>query len=60
MIGKGKVFVLLLAALAAGVVLSAALNLSPRTNAFLGDGGKKTGEEGAVNPSGNLLRNNFV
>ncbi len=55
MIGKGKVVVLVLAAVAAGVILSAALNLSPQTSAFLKDSGKTTGEEGIVNPSGKVL-----
>ena len=51
MIGKGKVVVLLLAAVAAGVVLSAGLNLSPLTNAFWGSGEKEKGSEvGAVAP----------
>ena len=51
MIGKGKVVVLLLAAVAAGVILSAGLNLSPLTNAFLGSGEKEKGSEvGAVAP----------
>ena len=51
MIGKSKVVVLLLAAVAAGVILSAGLNLSPLTNAFLGSGEKEKGSEvGAVAP----------
>ncbi|MGB3400208.1 MAG: DegQ family serine endoprotease [Candidatus Deferrimicrobiaceae bacterium] len=45
MIGKGKVVVLLLAAVAAGVVLSAALNLSPLTSAFWGSGEKEKAVE---------------
>jgi len=50
-IGKSKVVVLLLAAVAAGVILSAGLNLSPLTNAFLGSGEKEKGSEvGAVAP----------
>ncbi len=52
MIGKGKVAVLVLAAVAAGVVLSAVLNLSPLTNAFWGKDEKKAVEVGAVAPSG--------
>lgn len=43
MIGKGKVVGLLLAAVAAGVILSAALNLSPLTSAESG-GKEKAGE----------------
>ena len=51
MIGKGKVVVLVLAAVAAGVILSAGLNLSPLTNAFLGAGGKgKGGGTGSAVP----------
>jgi len=50
-IGKGKVVVLVLAAVAAGLILSAGLNLSPLTSAFLGAGGKgKGGETGAAAP----------
>src|SRR4030066_1019534 len=50
-IGKGKVVVLLLAAVATGVILSAGLNLSPLTNAFWGSGEKEKGSEvGAVAP----------
>jgi serine protease Do len=44
LIGKGKVVVLMLAAVAAGVILSAALNLSPMTSAFWGSGKKEKGE----------------
>ncbi|UCD48236.1 MAG: DegQ family serine endoprotease [Deltaproteobacteria bacterium] len=55
MIGKGKVVVLLVAAVAAGVLLSAALNLSPLTSAFRGESGEgKGGEVGAV-PAGKVL-----
>jgi serine protease Do len=43
-IGKGKVVVFMLAAVAAGVILSATLNLSPLTSAFWGNGGKEKGE----------------
>ncbi len=49
MIGRGKVVVLVLAAVAAGLILSATLDLSPLTRAFWGDkdkdkeGGAKTG-----------------
>jgi serine protease Do len=39
-IRKGRVVALVLAALAAGLVLSAGLDLSPLTDAFLGDRGK--------------------
>ncbi len=40
MMRKGRVVVLVLAAVAAGIVISAAFNLSPITNAFLGGSGK--------------------
>jgi serine protease Do len=53
MIGKGKVVVLLLAAVAAGVVLSAALNLSPLTSA--GSGEKDKAGEAAPAAVGNSL-----
>ncbi len=44
MIRRSKVVVLVLAAVAAGLVISAAFNLSPLTNAFWGDkGGAKPG-----------------
>jgi serine protease Do len=43
-IGKGKVVVLVLAAVAAGVILSATLNMSPLTSAFWGSGEKEKGE----------------
>ena len=44
MIRRSKVVVLVLAAVAAGLVLSAAFNLSPLTNAFWGEkGGKEPG-----------------
>src|SRR4030042_3626086 len=50
-IGKGKVVVLLLAAVAAGVILSAGLNLSPPRHRLLGGGEKEKGSEvGAVAP----------
>lgn len=42
MIRTSKVVVLVLAAVAAGLVLSAAFNLSTGTNAFLGDKGKES------------------
>ncbi|MGW8284835.1 MAG: DegQ family serine endoprotease [Candidatus Deferrimicrobiaceae bacterium] len=47
MIGKGKVVVLLLAAMAVGLVLSASLNLSPLTSAFWGGGEKEKAGEAA-------------
>ena len=47
MIGRGKVVVLLLAALAVGLVLSASLNLSPLTSAFWGGGEKEKAGEAA-------------
>jgi len=53
MIGKGKVVVLLLAAVAAGVVLSSALNLSPLTSA--GSGGKEKAGEASPAAVGNSL-----
>ncbi|NNF84314.1 MAG: peptidase, partial [Deltaproteobacteria bacterium] len=37
------------------MILSSALNLSPHTSAFRGDGGKEPGVEGFVNPSGKVL-----
>jgi len=55
MIGKGKVVVLLLAAVAAGVVLSATLNLSPLTSAFWGSGGKEKAGEAAPLTVGKVL-----
>jgi serine protease Do len=54
-IEKSRVFILVLAAVAAGVILSAALNLSPLTSAFRGDAEKKAVETGTVNPSGKVL-----
>jgi len=53
MIGKGRVVVLLLAAVAAGVVLSAALNLSPLTIA--GSGAKEKAGEAAPAAVGSSL-----
>jgi serine protease Do len=53
MIGRGKIVVLLLAAVAAGVVLSAALNLSPSTSA--GSGGKEKAGEAATAAAGNSI-----
>ena len=47
MIGRGKVVVLLLAAVAVGLILSASLNLSPLTNAFWGGGEKEKAGEAA-------------
>jgi S1-C subfamily serine protease len=44
LIGKSKVVVLMLAAVAAGVILSATLNLSPLTSAFRGSGEKEKGD----------------
>ncbi|MGA7103989.1 MAG: DegQ family serine endoprotease [Candidatus Deferrimicrobiaceae bacterium] len=55
MIGKGKVVVLLLAAVAAGVVLSAALNLSPLSSAFWGSGEKEKAGEAAPLAVGKVL-----
>ncbi|HEU5360632.1 MAG TPA: DegQ family serine endoprotease [Candidatus Deferrimicrobiaceae bacterium] len=55
MIGKGKVVVLLIAAVAAGVILSAGLDLSPLTSAFWGEKGKEKGGEVGVLPSGKVV-----
>jgi serine protease Do len=44
MIRKARSFAVVLAAVAAGVVLSAAFNLSPRSCAFWGEGGKGKGK----------------
>ena len=55
MIGKGKVVVLLVAAVAAGVILSATLNLSPLTSAFRGESGKENGDRVGVVPAGKVL-----
>ena len=52
MIRRSKVVVLVLAAVAAGLVLSAAFNLSPLTNAFWGEKGGK--EPGSVVPAAAL------
>ncbi len=55
MIGRGKVVVLVLAAVAAGVILSAGLNLSPLTSAFGGTGQKEKGGEVGVVPPEKVL-----
>jgi len=55
MIGKGKVIVFLLAAVAVGLVLSASLNLSPLTNAFWGGGEKEKAGEAAPIAVGKVL-----
>ena len=55
MIGKGKLYVLLLAAVAVGLVLSAALNLSPLTSAFWGGGEKEKAGEAAPLAVGKAL-----
>lgn len=53
MIRKSKVVVLLLAAVAAGLVISAAFNLSPISSAFLGGKDKSPAE--AVSAAGRML-----
>jgi len=52
-IRKSKVVVLLLAAVAAGLVISAAFNLSPISSAFLG--GKDKAPAEAASPAGRML-----
>lgn len=52
MIGRSKVVVLVLAAVAAGLVISAAFNLSPLTNAFWGE--KGAGKPGSAVPAAAL------
>ena len=55
MIRKSKVVVLVLAAVAAGFVLSAGFNLSPLSDAFLGEKGRDAGSAAPVPTPGRLL-----
>ncbi len=55
MIGRGKMVVLMIAAVAAGLILSATLDLSPLTRAFWGSGEKEKGGEVGALPSGKVV-----
>ena len=55
MIGKGKVVVLVIAAVAAGLILSAGLDLSPLTSAFWGSKEKDRGVETGAVPPGKVV-----